>query len=134
MLRIWEVVLKNRLVCPLSKILNRLNTGNDSDLVSQKGHFLEFPGGLVVKHSALSLLWLGLLLWHGFDPWPGNLCLLRVQPKKENILPSFLSSSLSRSFSLPLSLLPCLHFFLLSSFFKKFIAAPEAYGSSWARD
>ena len=30
----------------------------------------EFPGGPAVKDSALSLLWLGLLLWHGFDPRP----------------------------------------------------------------
>ena len=25
-----------------------------------------------VKGPALSLLWLGLLLWHGSDPWPQN--------------------------------------------------------------
>ena len=25
-----------------------------------------------VKDPALSLKWLGLLLWHGFDPWSGN--------------------------------------------------------------
>ena len=25
-----------------------------------------------VKDLALPLLWLGLLLWHGFHPWPGN--------------------------------------------------------------
>ena len=34
--------------------------------------FLEFPCSLVVKDWALSLQWLGLLLWCGFDPWPGN--------------------------------------------------------------
>ena len=28
--------------------------------------------GQRVKHLALSLLWLGLLLWCGFDPWPGS--------------------------------------------------------------
>ena len=28
-----------------------------------------------VKYSAL------LLLWHGFSPWPGNLCMLCAQPK-----------------------------------------------------
>lgn len=22
------------------------------------------------------------LLWHGFDPYPGNFCMLRMQPKK----------------------------------------------------
>ena len=35
----------------------------------------EFPGGLVVKDSALSLLWLG------FDPWPGTFCITQLQPK-----------------------------------------------------
>ena len=25
-----------------------------------------------VKNPALSLQWLRLLLWRGFDPWPGN--------------------------------------------------------------
>ena len=34
----------------------------------------EFPGSLVVKDLVLSLLWLELLLWHGFDAWPGNFC------------------------------------------------------------
>ena len=32
---------------------------------------MEFPGGLAVKDLALSLLWLRLLLWYRFDPWPG---------------------------------------------------------------
>ena len=51
----------------------------DSYLLMKLGHSLtpctkinskkEFPGGL-----ALSLLWLGSLLWYRFDPWPGNLC------------------------------------------------------------
>ena len=39
---------------------------------------LEFPGGLVIKDPALSLLWLGPLLWHGFDFWPRNFCMLQV--------------------------------------------------------
>ena len=30
----------------------------------RRSTFLEFPGGLMVKDSVLSLL------WHGFDPWP----------------------------------------------------------------
>ena len=25
-----------------------------------------------IKDPVLSLLWFGLLLWHSFDPWPGN--------------------------------------------------------------
>ena len=32
----------------------------------------EFPGGLVVKNSELSLLWFRLLMWLGFSPWPRN--------------------------------------------------------------
>ena len=34
-----------------------------------------------VKDLALSLLWLWLLLWHGFDPWPGNFCMLWTWPR-----------------------------------------------------
>ena len=37
----------------------------------------EFPAGLVVKDSALSLLWLG------FHPWPGNFHVTWVWPKTE---------------------------------------------------
>ena len=29
-----------------------------------------------------SLLWLGLMLWYGFDSCPRNCLMLRVQPKK----------------------------------------------------
>ena len=35
------------------------------------------------KDPVLSLLWLWLLLWHGFDPWPGNFCMLQAGPKKK---------------------------------------------------
>ena len=34
-----------------------------------------------VKDLALSLLW--LRLWCGFNPWPGNLPMPQVWPKKE---------------------------------------------------
>ena len=34
-----------------------------------------------VKDLALSLQWLGTLLWRGFDPWPGNFRILRAWPK-----------------------------------------------------
>ena len=43
----------------------------------------EFPGSLVVKDLALSLLWFGLLLWHGFDPWPRNFHMPWERPKKK---------------------------------------------------
>ena len=35
-----------------------------------------------VKGPALSLLWLGYLLWCGFGPWPGNFHMLQAWPKK----------------------------------------------------
>ena len=37
----------------------------------------------LVKDLALSLLWLGLLLWLGFDPWPRNVPMLWAWPKKK---------------------------------------------------
>ena len=40
----------------------------------------EFPGGVTVKYSSVSLLWLGLLLWLRFDPWPENFCMPQAQP------------------------------------------------------
>ena len=36
---------------------------------------------LWVRDLVLSLLWLELLLWRGFDPWPRNHCLQWVWPK-----------------------------------------------------
>lgn len=33
------------------------------------------------EDPSLSLLWLALLLWYWFDPWPWNFCLPWVQPK-----------------------------------------------------
>ena len=37
-----------------------------------------------VKDLALVLLWLRLLLWHGFDPWPGNFQVLQVRPYQKS--------------------------------------------------
>ena len=37
-----------------------------------------------VKDLALSLLWLGSLLWHKFDPWPWNLHMPWTWPKKQS--------------------------------------------------
>ena len=48
-------------------------------IFSQNWGCLEFPGGLAVKDSALSLLWLG------FNPWSTNFCMLRVRSKKKKI-------------------------------------------------
>ena len=36
-----------------------------------------------VKDLALSLLWLGSLLWYHFGPWPGNFHVRGVQAKKK---------------------------------------------------
>ena len=36
-----------------------------------------------VKNLALSLQWLGSLLWHRFDSWPGNFHTSRAWPKKK---------------------------------------------------
>lgn len=35
-----------------------------------------------VKDPALSLLWLGLLLWHRFEAWLRNFCMPRLQQNK----------------------------------------------------
>ena len=37
-----------------------------------------------VKDPELSLPQLGLLLWHGFDPWPGNFCMLWCSNNNNN--------------------------------------------------
>ena len=46
----------------------------------KKTSVVEFPAGLAVKDPALSLLWFGSLLWHGFNPWPRNFHVLWEQP------------------------------------------------------
>ena len=38
-----------------------------------KNGLWELPGGLAVKDLVLLLLWLGSLLWYGFNSWPRNL-------------------------------------------------------------
>ena len=37
----------------------------------------------MVKDPDLSLLWIGSLLWCQFNPWPGNLYMPQVPPKKK---------------------------------------------------
>lgn len=37
---------------------------------------VDFSGGLAVKDLELPLMWLGSLLCHRLDPWPGNLSML----------------------------------------------------------
>jgi len=51
-----------------------------------------------VKDLALSLLWLWLELWHGFDPWARNFCMPWVvvgDPNKKTI--SFIITKRNRS-------------------------------------
>ena len=59
-------------------------TNKQKNPTTTKKGFMEFFGGLVVKHPVLSLLWLWSLLWCGFDPWPGNFYMLQVCPLKIN--------------------------------------------------
>ena len=41
------------------------------------------PGVQQVKNLALALQWLGSLLWHRFDPWPGtSTCLGKAKINK----------------------------------------------------
>ena len=40
-----------------------------------------------VKDLASSLLWLWLLLWRGFDPWPGNFGMRQAQPETKTEAP-----------------------------------------------
>lgn len=42
-----------------------------------------YGSGIVT--AALSLKQLGLLLWQGFDPWPGNFHMPQARPKKRHI-------------------------------------------------
>ena len=46
-------------------------------MVQREYRYEEVLGGLGVKDSVLSLLWLGL------NPWPRNFCMPQVQPKKK---------------------------------------------------
>ena len=36
-----------------------------------------------LRIPVLSLLWLGSLLWHGFNPWPGNFHKPEVDPAQK---------------------------------------------------
>ena len=36
-----------------------------------------------IKYLVLSLQWLGSLLWHGFDPWPGKFRMLQDVARKK---------------------------------------------------
>ena len=46
-----------------------------------------------VKDLALLLQWLDLLLWHRFDPWPGNFYMLWTWLKKKAIVSSVLETT-----------------------------------------
>ena len=47
-----------------------------------KPHDGSFLVAKLVEDLALSLLYLWLLLWHWFNPWPRNFSKPQVQPKK----------------------------------------------------
>ena len=47
------------------------------------GHLWSSLVAQQIKDLVLSLQWLRLLLWRGFDPWPGKFHMLQAQPKKK---------------------------------------------------
>ena len=71
-----------------------------------------------VKDSALSLQWLGSLLWHEFNPWPRSFHMLRVwQKKKKAIQLSHVAFVyLSASISLRLSLIGLMKYVMENTF------------------
>ena len=50
-----------------------------------------------IKDQALSLHWLESLLWHGFNPWPKNFCMLwmleKKKKKKKKLFSEYLADS-----------------------------------------
>ena len=52
-------------------------------IFAHKFTLLTFPIAQQVEDPVLSLLWLGWLLWPGFDSWPRNLHMSQAQPKKK---------------------------------------------------
>ena len=50
-----------------------------------------------LKDLALSLLWLWLLLWQGFHPWPSNVYMPLVWPKNKMKWNNHLKNSLAVS-------------------------------------
>ena len=53
------------------------HTGSGIGKICKSKSSREFPGGLAIKDSALSLP------WFGFDPWSRNFYMLQVRPKKK---------------------------------------------------
>ena len=51
---------------------------------SYKSLSLEFPCGAAIKDLVLLVRWLGSLLWHGFNTWPGSFHMSQVWAKKKN--------------------------------------------------
>ena len=54
-----------------------------------------------VKDLVLPLLWLGWLLWWGFNPWPRNFCMPQLQPKKKKACNGLVPSMLGILFFFP---------------------------------
>ena len=68
-----------------------LNIANCQGNANQNYNEVGVLWSAVSQDLALSLLWLGLLLWPGFDPWAGNLCMSLAWPKtitKQNSPPT----------------------------------------------
>ena len=60
----WEC----KLVQPLWRTVRRVHKTQDTELLVAQ----------LVKNPRWSLLWFGLLLWHGSNPWPKNFLMLSV--------------------------------------------------------
>ena len=61
--------------------IQELTKGRIFSLEAIKDPSEEFPGGVAVN-LALSLLWLGSLLWYRFHPWPKNFYMPQSWPRK----------------------------------------------------
>ena len=67
--------------------MKRFSTSLVTREVEIKTIMREFLGGLVVKEPVLSLLWLGSVLWHVFDHWPRNFCMLLADQNRNKKQP-----------------------------------------------
>ena len=58
------------------------------NIVEDFGSNLKCPGNSLVAQQvkALSLKWLGWLLWHGFHPWPWNFYMWKIQTWDEHMI------------------------------------------------
>ena len=88
-----------------------------------------------VKDPMLSLQQLGLLLWHGFDPWPKNFHMARVQPKKNWLVLCYVDFTLMNEKRITVQFIIIMFFFLyflLGPHLKVWHMEVSRLGSSWS--